>query len=639
MAKKKLSIGRRGFLKGAAAGAAAAVTPVALVPAQAQNAGGPNPGVPPAPTQAKLDREAGNIRPPVAVRTITRPGSDLMVQVVKDLGIEYAAANPGSSFEGLQESFINYGNPPNRMPEWITALHEESAVTMAHGYAKAEGKPMVAVLHGTIGIQHAAMSIYQAYYDRVPVVMLAGNDPDFIPAHTAHDMAAMVRGYTKWDAEPKTLEESLVAIQRAYNEAITPPMAPTMVVLSSDIQKENAPNLKVPTYKPPTFPTVSESSVREIAKHLVEAQNPRINVGRLRTPEGVKRSVELAELVGACTSTAATGGPMSFPQTHPLCGPGADTNYDYVLGLEVPGAQSAIIGPTLAKIVPSRDKDDIGFGGLTGGGGGRGGRGGRGGGAAAGPSIEADAEASLPLIIEEVKRQLTSDQKARIQDRTAKNARANRDARVAALEQAVETKRAGWNGTPIATARLYAELWPLIKNEDWCLASPSPFSGGHHAQLWDHDKPYSYLGGQGAGGMGYGAPACVGAALAAKSRNRMVINIQTDGDLNYAPGVLWTAAHHKLPMLTVMHNNRAWHQEYMFVDYMAGVRGRGNDRSTIGNVLRDPFIDYTKMASGYGMAGEGPITDPTKLAAALKRGVAAVKRGEPYMIDVITQPR
>ena len=150
---------------------------------------------------------------------------------MKHLGIEYVAANPGSSFEGLQESFINYGNPPNQMPEFITALHEESAVTMAHGYAKAEGKPMLALLHGTIGIQHAAMSIYQAYYDRVPVLMIAGNDPDFIAAHTAHDMAGMVRSFTKWDAEPKTIDEALVAIQRAYNEAITPPMAPTLVVL------------------------------------------------------------------------------------------------------------------------------------------------------------------------------------------------------------------------------------------------------------------------------------------------------------------------------------------------------------------------------------------------------------------------
>jgi thiamine pyrophosphate-dependent acetolactate synthase large subunit-like protein len=176
-------------------------------------------------------------------------------------------------------------------------------------------------------------------------------------------------------------------------------------------------------------------------------------------------------------------------------------------------------------------------------------------------------------------------------------------------------------------------------NEDWCLASPSNFSGGHNAQLWDHNKPYSYLGGQGAGGMGYGAPACVGAALAAKARGRFVVNVQTDGDLNYAPGVLWTAAHHKLPMLTVMHNNRAWHQEYMFVEYMAGVRGRRADHAEIGSTLRDPFIDYTKMAAGYGMAGEGPITDPTKLSAALKRGVASAKRGEPYMIDVVTQPR
>jgi thiamine pyrophosphate-dependent acetolactate synthase large subunit-like protein len=119
----------------------------------------------------------------------------------------------------------------------------------------------------------------------------------------------------------------------------------------------------------------------------------------------------------------------------------------------------------------------------------------------------------------------------------------------------------------------------------------------------------------------------------------MVINVQCDGDLNYAPGVLWTAVHHQLPMLTVMHNNRAWHQEFMFVEYMCGVRGRGTDRGHIGTTLRDPFIDYTKMAACYGMAAEGPISDPAKLSAALKRGVDSVKQGRPYLIDVITQPR
>jgi acetolactate synthase-1/2/3 large subunit len=645
MAKsRKSSIGRRGFLKGAAAGAAALATTTPILEAQQVGGNGSAPanGVP-APTQAQLDRDAGNVRPPAVARLITRPGSDLMVQVVKDLGIEFVAANPGSSFEGLQESFINYGNPPNTMPEFITALHEESAVTMAHGYAKAEGKPMLALLHGTIGIQHAAMSIYQAYQDKVPVLLIAGNDPDFIAAHTAHDMAGMVRSYTKWDAQSKTLDESLRDIQRAYAEAITPPMGPTLVVLDSEIQKDNAGNLQVPTYKPPTFVTVDTTRAREIAKGLLDAQNPRIAVGRLRTPEGVKRSVELAELVAACTSTAATNGPMSFPQRHPLCGPGASAEYDYTLGLEVAGTQAAIIGPLVGKIAGPRDPLGIGFGGLgpaaAGGGAGRQGRGGRGGGAAAAAPIDADAEASLPLIIEAVKQQMTPDQKSRIQERATKHARANHEAHVTALAAAVEAKRAGWNGSPISTARVYAELWPLIMNEDWCFSSPSSFSGGHNNQLWDHNKPYSYLGGQGAGGMGYGAPASVGAALAARGRNRIVVNIQTDGDLNYAPGVLWTAVHHKLPMLTVMHNNRAWHQEYMFVEYMAGVRGRGEDRAHIGNTLRDPFIDYVKMAGGYGMAGEGPITDPSKLSAALKRGVAAAKRGEPYMIDVVTQPR
>jgi thiamine pyrophosphate-dependent acetolactate synthase large subunit-like protein len=362
-------------------------------------------------------------------------------------------------------------------------------------------------------------------------------------------------------------------------------------------------------------------------------------VGRLRTPDGVKHSIELAELVGASTSTAATNGPMSFPQRHPLCGPGADTTYDYTLGLETPGAQTSITGPTLTKIAATRDSTDIGFGGIAPGVGTRGGGRGAGRGDAGAPPLDADAEASLPLIIEQVKQQITPEQKTRIQERAAKHATANHEAHIAALTQAVDAKRAGWNGSPISTARIYAELWPLIKNEDWCFASPSSFSGGHNNQLWDHNKPYSYLGGQGAGGMGYGAPASVGAALAAKARGRFVVNIQTDGDLNYAPGVLWTAVHHKLPLLSVMHNNRAWHQEYMFVEYMAGVRGRGEDRAEIGNTLRDPYIDYTKMAAGYGMAGEGPISDPTKLAAALKRGVASAKRGEPYMIDAITQPR
>jgi len=191
-------------------------------------------------------------------------------------------------------------------------------------------------------------------------------------------------------------------------------MGPTLVVLDSEIQKDNAVSATIPTYAPPKFVTADATRVREIAKGLVEAQNPRIAVGRLRTPEGVKRAVELAELVGASTSTTATNGPMSFPQRHPLCGPGASTDYDYTLGLEAPGAQASITGPVVATIAGPRDPLGIGFGGLGGNaGGGRAGRGGRGN--AAAPAIEADAEASLPLIIDEVKRQLTAEQKGRVQ--------------------------------------------------------------------------------------------------------------------------------------------------------------------------------------------------------------------------------
>ena len=646
--KTNNSVNRRGFLKGAAAsaaaGAAALVTNAEISEAQGTGAGQPGAapaaGSAPAPVPEQVARDSGNVTPPATVRAVMRPGSDLMTQVLKDLGVEYVAANPGSSFEGLQESLINYGNPPNTVPEFITALHEESAVTMAHGYGKAEGKPMCALLHGTIGVQHAAMSIYQAYYDKTPVLLLAGRDDGFIAAHTARDMAGMVRSFTKWDAQPKTLEESLLAIQHAYSEAITPPTAPTLVVLDIELQKEEAKGLRIPPYKAPQISGVDPTRAKEIAKGLVDAQNPRMAVGRLRTPQGVKWSVELAELVGASTSTTATNGPMSFPQRHPLCGPGANTTYDYTLGLEAAAAQASIMGPGLTTLL-SRDTTNIGFGGIAPGEGGSNNRGGggRGNAPANATPVQADAEASLPAIIEEARRLITADKRRTIQDRIAKHTEANQQARIQAITQAVQSKRAGWDASPISTARIYAELWPLIMNEDWCLSSPSNFSGGHHVQLWDHNKHYSYLGGQGAGGMGYGAPASVGAALAAKSRGRIVVNVQTDGDLNYAPGVLWTAVHHQLPMLTVMHNNRAWHQELMFVAYMAGVRGRGTDRGHIGTTLRDPYIDYAKMAAGYGMASEGPITEPTKLAAALKRGVDAVKRGQPYLIDVITQPR
>ncbi len=633
---KSAEISRRAFL-GTSAGAAATSLLGSNRTAEAQAASSADRATLPGQSAAAANRDVGNAQPPAVVRAAQRPGSDLMVQVLRDLEIEYIAANPAASFEGLQESIINYGDTPNEMPQFISALHEESSVDMAHGYAKSEGRPMAVLLHGTLGLMHSSMAIYQAYQYQSPILLIAGrDDTNFLRSQSADDIAGIVRSFTKWDAHPKTLAEALAAIQEAYRQAITPPCGPALVVLDTELQKEEAGDMLVPTYVPPQITGISKRDAKAVAKALVQAKNPRIAVGKLRTPRGVDDAVELAELVGASTSTRAVIVPMSFPQRHPLCGPGSNTDYDYTLGLETAGVEAAIIGPH-RRSIEGRDETGIGYGFVR------------------NPptplwgpykppnpsqnDMHADAEASLPAIIAEAKTLLNPAEENTIAARRKDHAVANHAAAVEALERALEARRRGWNDSPISLARLYAELWTLIKDEDWCLASPTQFSSGHNRVLWDHNKPYSHLGMHGAGGIGYCIGASTGAALAAKHRDRIVINIQCDGDLNMVPGSLWTAAHYRLPMLVVMHNNRAWHQEYMYAQYMAGVRGRGGDRAHIGTTLRDPYISYAKMGEAYGVESEGPISDPSKLMAALKRGIDTVKDGRPYLIDVLTQPR
>jgi thiamine pyrophosphate-dependent acetolactate synthase large subunit-like protein len=640
-------VGRRGFLKGAATGAAAGAASIAAgVPGLAEArtqatdskapAGGARAAPVPAPNAAGLARETSATPPSAPPQRVVRPGSDLMVETLKRMGVEYVTSNNGSSFEGLQESIVNYGSPPNVMPEFITCLHEETAVDMATGYAKATGKPIVALLHGTLGLQHCSMALYQAYYGGIPMIILAGRDKGFIQAHTADDMAAMVRGFTKWDAQPKTLPEAIDALQEAYRQATTAPTGPVVVILDTELQKEEAGSLQVPAFKPAANKAIDADTASKLAARLLAAKNPRLAVGHLRTPEGVKQAIQLAELLGASTSTQATAGPMSFPNRHPLCGPGAG-EADFTLGLETREADAAIVGPDIGATVATRDKGGIGFGGLV-----------------PNPAVAergrrpaktasevypVDAEASLPLLIAAVQKGQAAGQKQAAADRAAAHAPANKAAAASAIDRAFATRKTGWDQSPVSLFRIYAELWPLLENEDWCLASPTAFSGGHHAALWAHNEPYSYLGPQPAGGIGYGAGACGGAGLAARGKGRFVVNIQTDGDMNYTPGVLWTEAHHRLPVLTIMHNNRAWHQELMFLEFMAGARGRGTERASIGSTLRDPFIQYAKMAEAYGVKGEGPIEDPKLLTAAFKRGIAVVKSGQPYMIDVVTQPR
>ena len=634
MAKdKKHGVGRRGFLKGAAVGAAAlAATPERAQAQQGGSAPAANATARPNPTTLALDTGA---RPPAPSRIVENPGSDFMVDVLKTLNIEYCAANPGSTFDGLHESLINYGPNPNSMPEWLTCCHEESAVGMCHGYAKIELKPMMAAIHGTVGLQHASMAIYNAYADRVPIYMIVGNHADAAARgsgvqsyHSANDMPLIVRDFVKWDDQPISLGAFAESAVRAYKIAMTPPMGPVLLVATHENQTQ--PNretkLGIPHLTPTAPPQGDDEAVQQAARWLVDAERPLIVTQRLvRTPKAIALLVELAETLQAPVDSQER---MNFPNRHPLAGTGGPGYQpDVVLFLEVADPTSAAraarargaktINISSVNLFMKSNIQDFGHY------------------AEVDLDMGADGEATLPALTEAAKKLLTADRRRTLEDRGAKLAAAHKQAR----NQAVELAQYGWDASPIGLNRLSAELWPLIKNEDWSLVSWQGFISGWPGRLWNFDKHYQYIGGQGGGGIGYNAPASVGAALANKKHGRLSINIQTDGDMNYAPGILWTAAHHKIPLLTIMHNNRGYHAEVMILQNRASERNRGQDRTTIGTKLWEPNINYAKMAETYGMYGEGPITEPTQLAAAFKRGIERIKRGEPALIDVVTQPR
>jgi acetolactate synthase I/II/III large subunit len=642
---RKRSLGRRGFLKHAAATGAVFVGGAAARHADAAPQSAP-PAARPA-AAAALPRESDP--PAVDVLTTDRPGGDFMVDVMKTLDFEFVAANPGSSFRGLHESLVNHGG--NHAPEFITCCHEESSVAMAHGYFKVAGKPMAVLAHGTVGLQHAAMAIYNAYCDRVPVYLVAGNSIDATQRrpgvewdHSVQDAAALVRDFIKWDDLPISLQHFAESAVRAYKIAMTPPMMPVLIVADGALQEDPIPSeaaLRIPKLTMAAPPQGDSGAVAETARLLVAAENPVLVAGRLaRTPAGMTRLVELAELLQA--PVVDQGERMNFPSRHALNHSDRARELvgaaDVILGLELtdfwgtvdayrdqlhrtsrpitkPGAKlvSITAGDLFGK---SNYQDQQRY-----------------------PEVDiamaADAEATLPSLVEAVKRNLTADRKRVFDDRGRKLA----EIRQRLLERARTEATYAWDGSPISTARLSAELWAQIKDSDWALVSPIDFVSRWPMRLWSFDKPYQYIGASGGAGVGYGAPAAVGAALAHKKHGRLVVSIQADGDLMYAPGVLWTAAHHRIPLLSVMHNNRAYHQEVMHIQRMANRHQRGVTTAGIGTTIENPNIDYAGLARSLGVHADGPVTDPKELGGAIKRALDVVKRGEPALIDVVTQPR
>ncbi len=634
MAKSKNPSGRRGFLKGAAAGAAALVTQSpakAQAPETRRNVA--------VPSATALAKETEPVATDVEVLTADRPGSDFMVDVLKSLGFEYICANPGSSFRALHESIINYGG--NKAPELITCCHEEQSVAMADGYAKIDGKPLAVMAHSTVGLQHAAMAIYNAYAGRSPAFIILGNTIDATARrpliewyHSAQDAVAMVRDYSKWDDLPISLPHFAESAVRAYKLAVTPPMGPVILVADSDLQEtpvEANLKLHIPKYTASGPPAGDSASVAAVAKLLVDAENPVIFADRcVRTEAGQALLVELAETLQA----PVVGG--KFPNHHPLSQAGGRAliaNADLIVGLEVPDLWGTVntvrdqlhrstqtfIKPTTKVVSISAlelgmksnyqyfqryPETEI--------------------------SIVADAEATLPYLIEACKRLLTADRKRAFEDRGKKLAAAHEQG----MQRARDEATYGWDSSPISLARLQAELYEVIRAKDWSLV------GGGASRLWNVDKIYRTAGGGGAAGVGYTAPGSVGGALANRKHGRLSVAIQTDGDLMYAPGALWTAAHHRIPLLSVMHNNRAYHQEVMHVQRMANRHQRGIENAGIGTTITDPNIDFATMVRGLGVYGEGPITEAKDLGPAIRRALDAVERsGGPALVDVVTQPR
>jgi acetolactate synthase-1/2/3 large subunit len=587
--------------------------------------------------------------PPVADPvTQTSGGADFMVDVLKTLDLDYCAIQPASMFRGIHEAIVNHGM--NTKPELLTCTHEEIAVSMAQGYAKIEGKPMAVMTHGTVGLQHAAMALYNSFCDRVPVYMMAGNIVDASKrapgsdwAHSAQDPAYLVRDFVKWDDQPVSLEHFAQSAVRAYKIATTPPMGPVLISLDTELQENPIPDaesLRVPKLAKVAPPQGDAGAIAETANLLAAAENPVLIVDRMaRTQAGMDRLVELAELLQC--PVVDQGGRMNFPARHPLSHTFRRNTLvaqaDVIVGIELNDYWGAVTvyndrivrkgqpnHKPSAKLVSVGVRDlftkanyqefqhyaevDIAIGG--------------------------DGEATLPALIEAVKRAIDSGRKSAYEGRGKKLAAA----KLKQVEQFKSDATVGWDASPITLGRLCAEVYAQIHRDDWSLVG-NGIRNEWPMRLWNFDKTHRWNGASGGGGVGYNAPASLGAALANKKHGRLTVTINGDGDLMFTPGTLWTAAHHRIPILYVVHNNRAYHQEYMYLQTMCNRRARGVENAHIGTTLTDPNIDFAAPAKSFGVYGEGPITDPNELAPARSRALAMVRRGEPALIDVVTDPR
>jgi thiamine pyrophosphate-dependent acetolactate synthase large subunit-like protein len=557
----------------------------------------------------------------------------VLADAIRDLGIEYMTVNPGSSFRGLHDSIVNYLG--NTKPQVLLCLHEEHAVAIAHGYAKITGRPMAAAVHSNVGLMHASMAIYNAYCDRMPVLVIGATGPvdadkrrawiDWI--HTSQDQGALIRNYVKWDDQPNSVMAARESILRAGWLAGIAPMAPVYVNFDTEIQEqmltESLRLVEAKRFLPPVAIGTDREQCRRAADLLKSAKRPLILIGRVgKSKEAWEQRVKLAEAVGARVVTSRQAG-ASFPTDHPLH-VSSVTSISGQPGL--PGKE-AVQAIAESDLILSLDWLDL-----------------------AGVLKYAFGEKDLPKVI-----QVSNDYQlhngwsmeyfgfpaadeflATTPDAAVAEMLQHLPSAVAASSVAAVVPAAPrMDGPKIGLPHLVHALRTVCGDRAVSLLkAPIQWSNA----MWPLRDPLDYVGSEGGGGIGAGPGIAVGGALALKGTGRLPICITGDGDFVMGVTALWTAARYRIPLLFIVTNNQSFFNDEVHQRVMAQRRGRPVQNQSIGIEMNDPALDLVKIAEGQGAIGFGPVTKPADLESVFAKAIAAVDGGAVAVIDVRTPP-
>jgi thiamine pyrophosphate-dependent acetolactate synthase large subunit-like protein len=550
-------------------------------------------------------------------------GSDVVAETLRALDLPYIAINPGASYRGLHDSIVNLLG--NERPQLLLCLHEESAVAIAHGYAKVTGRAMAVAVHSNVGLLHATMAIFNAWCDRMPVLVLGATGPvdatrrrpwiDWI--HTAADQGAVVRHYTKWDDQPASAGAARESLLRAVWLANTAPQAPVYVNLDAEMQEARLP-APLPPIEPQRFlPRVAAGPPADVVPQVVErltaAKRPLILAGRVsRDLAAWHRRVQLAEALDARVATDLKVG-AAFPTDHPLhVGarttlatddvPAAIREADAILSLDwvdLAGVVQAAGGAPGATVIQVSLDHHLHNGwsmdhqGLP----------------AVDLFVAADPDATVEALL------------GAIGPRSGSTAPRGRPRPA--------PPRPSPDG-PMALADLAGVLRHAVGDRDVCLTHVSL---SWHGALWEFRHPLDYIGSDGGAGMGAGPGISVGAALALKGSGRLPIAVCGDGDFMMGCTAIWTAAHYRIPLLIVVANNRSFYNDEVHQERMAIARKRPVDNKWIGQRITDPDIDIAQIARAQGAHGFGPAHSASELEAALNEAIVAVERGGVAVVD------